>query len=654
MTSLAAKEVTADVDMLADYAADVAGLSITPGARSDRLHRARLFLGAHPDLGVWMTRATPARLLDLHRVKAWPFMTWLFVTGRVRPDLELILAKPCGVDLPAVWAATNAADVERVEAKAIEMGWSPNWTRQVVVLAMSLLCVWADKTLGQLDDDDFNAVLDELDRNAGVTLSARTRLRTRVFSLRHVCFQLGVCATTPRMAQPPAQSAAGHAASIPQPDIRREVVRYAQTITTVLRPATVQMRIKSIRVLCEWLAVEHPQLRRLDQLDRSTHIEPFLAWARTRPWRGKRGQGRIVSATQFHHDVIDLRVFFEDIAEWGWSSQPKRRLFFIADLPRLPEAMPRALPPAVDRDVMAAVDRLDDTFARTALIVLRATGMRIGELCDIELDCLVDFGRHGTWLKVPLGKLGTERMVPLDSQALGALDAWIAARGPQRSLPHPRDGRAADFVFIERGRRPGGHRIRKGLHRAVADAGLVGPGGTPLRVTPHQLRHTFGTTLVNAGMNLPALMALLGHVTPEMTLRYAKVASPTIRAAYDQAMTKVRSRRPLFVFPAGQAGAVPAKIDWLHTEMLKTRLAHGFCSRDLVAGACPYSNICEQCDNFVPDPDRAVIIEEQLDDVRQLQADAEERGWTGEAARHHRVAEALTRHAETVRRRPSP
>ncbi|HKI39943.1 MAG TPA: tyrosine-type recombinase/integrase [Mycobacterium sp.] len=654
MTSLAAATAPAAVDLLADYAADVAGLSITPGARSDRIHRARLFLGAHPDLAVWMTRSTATRLLELHRVKAWPFLTWLFVTGRVRPDLELILAKPCGVDLPAVWAAANPRDVKRVEVKALEMGWSPNWTRQVVVLAMSLVCVWAAKTLDELNDADFDAVLRELDVTAGVTPSARTRLRTRVFSLRHVCFQLGVCATPARMAQPPALSAAGHAGSIPQPDIRREVVRYAETITTVLRPATVQMRIKSIRVLCEWLAVEHPDLRRLDQLDRVTHIEPFLIWARTRPWRGKRGKGRIVSATQFHHDIIDLRVFFEDIAEWGWPSQPKRRLFFLADLPRLPEALPRALSPAFDRDVMDAVDGLEDAFARTALIVLRATGMRIGELLDIELDCLVDFGAHGTWLKVPLGKLGTERMVPLDPEPLAALDTWIAARGEQRTLAHPRDGRPADFVFIERGRRPGAHRVRQGLHRAVADAGLVGPGGTPLRVTPHQLRHTFGTTLVNAGMNLPALMALMGHVTPEMTLRYAKVASPTIRASYEQAMTKVRSRRPLFVIPVGQATAVPAKVDWLRSEMLKTRLAHGFCSRDLVAGACPYANICEQCDNFVPDADRATIIDEQLADVRQLETDAQERGWTGEAARHHRVSETLERHAETARRRPSP
>ena len=59
-------------------------------------------------------------------------------------------------------------------------------------------------------------------------------------------------------------------------------------------------------------------------------------------------------------------------------------------------------------------------------------------------------------------------------------------------------------------------------------------------MTPHQLRHTYATELANAGMSLQALMAILGHVTPEMTLRYATLASPTLRAAYDQAIGKVR------------------------------------------------------------------------------------------------------------------
>lgn len=654
MIPLHAEQVAADGDVLADYQDYVDELPITLGARRDRIYRSRRFLAAHPDLDAWIARPTPARLRDLHRPKAWPLATWLFVTGRVRPDLELLLSKPPGCDLPSVWAGLHIDEVARAEDTALQLGWSRNWTHQVVILAASMICVWTAKTIDELVDDDFDAIIAELDNSPAVTVSARYRLQTRLFSFHHICFQLGICHTAPRMGQPPSLTAAEHADTIPQPAIAREVVRYANTISTVLKPSTVQMRIKSIRVLCDWLATEHPDVARLDQLDRHRHIEPFLIWARTRPCRGNNGRGRTVSATQFHHDVVDLRVFFEDIAAWGWASQPARRLFFLADLPRLPEPLPRALPPDVDRDLMAAVARLDDDFARTAIMLLRATGMRIGELLDLELDCLVQFGAHGTWLKIPLGKLGTERMVPLDPEPLAALDTWINQRGRQRSLPHPRDGRLCDFVFTERGRRPSGHRIRRGLSDAAGLAGLTGAGGQPLRVVPHQLRHTFGTTLVNAGMSLPALMALLGHVTPEMTLRYAQIASPTVRAAYDTAMGKVRARRPLLVIPAGQHTAIPAKIDWLHAELIKTRLAHGFCSRDLVAGACAYSNICEQCDNFVPDPARAEIIAEQLDDIRHLHADADQRGWTDEAARHRRVADHLERHLRTVQPTSTP
>ena len=269
----------------------------------------------------------------------------------------------------------------------------------------------------------------------------------------------------------------------------------------------------------------------------------------------------------------------------------RRRLLFLTDLPRLPEPMPRALPPELDRALMVEVARLDDALARTGLLLLRATGVRVGEPLDLELDCLVDFGAHGTWLRVPVGKLATERMVPLDPDAVGVLDAWMASRGQLRAIPHPRDGHLADFVFIERGRRPTKWRLAQGLDRAAAAAELRRPDGSPLHITPHQLRHTYGTSLINAGIALPALMALMGHLTPEMTLRYAKLASPTVRAAYQAAMDKVRLRQPLPLL-VGSRALVPDRVAWLAQEMLKTRPAHGYCSRHLAAGACPYANAC--------------------------------------------------------------
>ena len=119
-------------------------------------------------------------------------------------------------------------------------------------------------------------------------------------------------------------------------------------------------------------------------------------------------------------------------------------------------------------------------------------------------------------------------------------------------------------------------------------------------------------------------MALMGHVSAEMTLRYASLASPTVRAAYEAAMTKVHARQALFVTATGR-GTAPDRVEWLRSEMLKTRVAHGYCSRDLVADACPYANICEQCDNYVAAPEFQPALEAQLADIHDLRNDASTR-----------------------------
>jgi hypothetical protein len=113
------------------------------------------------------------------------------------------------------------------------------------------------------------------------------------------------------------------------------------------------------------------------------------------------------------------------------------------------------------------------------------------------------------------------------------------------------------------------------------------PRPTDLCDTPGTLR----VTSLNAGMSLQALMALLGHRSPEMTIRYARLASPTLRTAYDQAIGKMRRLLP--IVPARGPAPVPDRVQWLASEMLKTRVAHGYYSRDLVAEACSYANILD-------------------------------------------------------------
>jgi hypothetical protein len=135
-----------------------------------------------------------------------------------------------------------------------------------------------------------------------------------------------------------------------------------------------------------------------------------------------------------------------------------------------------------------------------------------------------------------------------------------------------------------------------------------------------------------------------------MTLRYATLASPTLRAAYDEAIGILRRKIP--VAPASRP-AIPERVAWIHSEFLKTRLAAGYCSRHLVAEACPYANVCETCDNLTPTPEFAPILAAQLADIRQLHDDASTRGWTSEIERHRRVITDLERHLDRIAEHPA-
>jgi len=645
----AAESVT---DLLDEYLSWVDDLDMTPQGKRLRRLAAERFVASYPDLDNWMTRPTPARVADLGRARGWTFLTWCFCVGHLAPDVDLLAAIGAGNHY-VTWGRFNSDDVDRAAEVGRRLGWADSWIRLVCVTGLGMVCLWAQKRMDELGDSDLETFEEAVNEAPSMSANHRHKAINYLFGVRQVLYQLGITDLPPRHANQRTRTLPERVATIPQPEIRRVALRYLEVVSTTLRPKTVTEKAAALVLFGEYLAANHPEIEKIADLDRAAHIEPFLAFNLGRPWRGRVARDQPVSLHRSLQTVVDLKGFFEDLAIWGWADQPRRQLMFGTDLPRLPEPLPRALPPDVDRDLMAAVAELSDPAARYGIQILRGTGMRIGELFDLELDCLWDTPGHGTWVKVPLGKLDNERMVPLDPDTLAAFDGWMAHRQPQRSLPHPRHGRSADFLFVDKGRRVSARRIRLGLFQAAADAGLQGSGSQPLRVTPHQLRHTYGTTLANAGMNLQALMALLGHVSPEMTLRYAKLASPTVRAAYEAALGKMPSRQKLIIAPIG-GRAVPERVEWLRQEMLKTRIAHGYCSRHLTAEACPYANICEQCDNFVTTPEFLPQLEAQLDDVTALHEDATARGWDSEIARHARVIASLEGHIRRLKKTPIP
>ncbi len=539
-------------------------------------------------------------------------------------------------------------DVRRLREAAQRLGRSPAVFKELLGRTIPLVVCGFGAPLSKIDHGQLDELGEFVNRTPLLSEAMRRSTRGRLFSLRQLMFEAGMLdAPPPRVRSGGAATRKERMQVVGAPVLRSSLLAYIEARSAVVRPKTIEKLTSALAIFGEFLTERFPEVTSLRQLERH-HVEAYLAWTATRRCRGSHGSERTVGPFVGAHAAVTLRNMLEDVSAWGWADAPSRPLVFATDIPRQPQMLPRALPRDVDGALMAAVDELADPFAQVAIKVLRHTGLRVGELLDLELDSLMDFGVSGTWLRVPLGKLNDERAVPLDATALESLAGWLAVRSPQRALPHPRDGRLCDFVFVERGRRLGPGRIQQGLAQAVELCGLEGRDGQALRVVAHQLRHTWATELVNAGMSLQALMTLLGHHSPEMTVRYARLASPTLRAAYDDAARKVAKRIP--VAAVGRP-AVPDRLSWLASEMLKTRLAHGYCARELAAEACPYANICETCPNFVAGHEFIPGIEAQLADVRALRDDATERHWESEVRRHERVVISLEGHLRRLRNR---
>ena len=135
-------------------------------------------------------------------------------------------------------------------------------------------------------------------------------------------------------------------------------------------------------------------------------------------------------------------------------------------------------------------------------------------------------------------------------------------------------------------------------------------------------------------------MAMLGHVSAEMSLRYGRLFDATVRADYEKALTLAKDRLGP-VLPEADPGRPQHRLAQrpAHQGPTRRRLLRAHAR----PGTCAYTNICEHCPNFRSDATFLPTLLTQRVDTEALVADAEARGWGEEAARHRRLIERLDR-----------
>lgn len=596
------------------------------------LTAARTFLSRWPDPQQWAEQPLPVRLSAGSSVR--PLLNYLMLAGYLRPGYDYLLERKLAAILREAHTSPLAGDVTRFLSAATELGYSPQIAAGLATQVAVRMLIQTSHPLGELDDADiaeFTAAITARERAHQRQLE---HYRTALYATRAVLYHLSGHVT------PTAKNTAHlrwpwrrHFTGVPTA-VADSLVAYLECASGTRARSTVLGIASCLGHFARFLAAHDPTLSSLADLDRQRHIEPYLAAvsAAVNP-----RYGTILSASERRKRVLTVGRLIDDINEWGWTEAPGRKLVFARDVPRLPRALPRYLPPDADRRLSQALHASPNRLRADALLLLRATGMRIGELLDLELDCVHEVPGAGTWLKVPLGKLDTERMVPIDEDTLDLVDRIVAHRSPGKPLPHPRTGKPVQFLLTHQGRRVSVNVLRTELIRAATEEGLK-------HVTPHQLRNTYATALINSGVSLQALMAMLGHVSAEMSLRYGRLFDETVRAEYERALTLAKSRigpvlpqRTQLPIADISAGAT----DWKDTPTIKARLAGGYCLRTSAQGACAYANICEHCPNFRTESTFLPILATQRADAAALAADAEARSWGTEATRHRRLVERL-------------
>src|ERR1700757_3616127 len=295
-----------------------------------------------------------------------------------------------------------------------------------------------------------------------------------------------------------------------------------ESVTTSMSDSSKGRYRTTAEYFLRFLSKHHPRVRTLEQLRRDPHILGWLKWLSAR-------KPPLFKSTRSLH-VISLRRLTEKLA-WLHDRPALVRLFHPDDLPQPDACFPRPLTPEQDRLIQQELLRRNDV-ASNALLLIRHTGIRIGECVDLSFDCLRSLA-PGQWaLHVPLGKLNNERVVPIDDSVCQLVHRlrffrFLSAVPPAGLLLARRRNRSALL-----------RELRIALTQVRTALGIARP------IVPHMFRHTFATEMMRSGVSFAARMNLLGHSTPKMTLLYSEFTQTDLQREFRAARSQPRHLVP--------------------------------------------------------------------------------------------------------------
>jgi integrase/recombinase XerD len=274
-------------------------------------------------------------------------------------------------------------------------------------------------------------------------------------------------------------------------------------------PSTLEAYRRDARRWCDWLGQRGLELDSACEPDVAAYIADLR-------------EGGLADATMARA-VVAVRSLHRFLADEGRTGDDAAAEI---DTPRVPAGLPKALS---EPEVMALLQAVvgDEPVARrdrAILEVLYGTGLRISELVGLSLG---DLDLESALLRA-FGKGSKERVVPVGRHAVDALVGWLRPGGRPSLVPERWKRRHdAEAVFLNQ---RGGRLTRQGAWLVVTRWGTV--AGLAGKLTPHVLRHSCATHMLDHGADIRSVQEMLGHASVSTTQVYTKVSTERLFAAY--------------------------------------------------------------------------------------------------------------------------
>lgn len=352
---------------------------------------------------------------------------------------------------------------------------------------------------------------------------------------------------------------------------------------------TADYRLTGIKCFSKFLAEKHPGIEP-SSINRKIIVE-YMGWMLGRRMPASTRNGRLAS----------LRTLFDLCVRFNWADIPDKPLIYKEDNVKEGEYQPRYIPQEVLNQLNQNLDYLPEPIMRMVLVIQQC-GMRISELCLLKFNCITQDVQKDWFLTYHQFKLKKDHTIPIDKELAAII---------QEQQKYIRNNLGNDFLYLfcSRKRMKGFHPNKapitsqtfvRALKDMAKERNIKSNSGEIWSFQSHQFRHTTFTTMINNGVPLHIVQRYAGHVSPEMTMRYAHIFDQTLKeefAKFKDKMVDVTGKVVSYESVAAQIaeGLDPNSIDaqWLKKNIRAQALPNGLCGLPINQPACPYgANKC--------------------------------------------------------------